>query len=660
MELFKLFGTIMVDNKKANKSISKSNSLADKLSGRLGKGVKVAAKFGAALTAATGAGATALFGLAKKSADATDRIDKLSQRLGMSRKGFQEWDFILSQAGVSIDSMQSGMKKLSQKMKDAGEGVGKGSELFEKLGVSVKDSSGNFKNQEVVFEETIKALQGMDDGIEKAALAQELFGRSGQELLPLLNGEAGGVEELKQKAHELGLVLGDDAIDAGVKFTDTLDQLKRSMGSAFTQIGVMVMPIMQQFADWIIANMPTIQAVIGAVFGFIGQAVNVAVMVFRDYLLPIFTMLYDWIQANMPMIQAIFEQVWGVINAVIQTVVTVFRDYLLPIFNEIYNTVAHIMPMVLKIIQTVWAYISKVFTTESGIISAIVITVFENIKNFITAVMGVIRGIVEVVLGLVKGDWSTVWNGISTIVTSVLDYIKSYINTVLNAIKSIVSSIWGGIKSITFSIWESIKSTISGVVNGIKSTVSSVFNGVKSTVSNIWDGIKNVTSRTWDSIKESIRRPIERARDIVKGVVDKIKGFFNFSVPTPHIPMPHPYISPSGWSMGDLFKGSIPSVGIDWYAKGGIFDKPTIFNTAQGFKGVGEAGPEAVMPINKLQDMIDWNRSDVDYDKLYDMMVSAFTTSLNNLDLSINIEERELGRVVDNRIRENAYATNIV
>ena len=80
------------------------------------------------------------------------------------------------------------------------------------------------------------------------------------------------------------------------------------------------------------------------------------------------------------------------------------------------------------------------------------------------------------------------------------------------------------------------------------------------------------------------------ARDIVKGIIDTIKGFFNFSISWPHIPLPHFSISPAGWQVGDLLKGSIPSLGIEWYATGGVFNGASII-------GVGEAGPEAVVPL---------------------------------------------------------------
>jgi len=90
--------------------------------------------------------------------------------------------------------------------------------------------------------------------------------------------------------------------------------------------------------------------------------------------------------------------------------------------------------------------------------------------------------------------------------------------------------------------------------------------------------------------------PIRTAVDFVKKMIDKIKGFFKFKVSLPHIKLPHFAIRPKGWQLSDLLKGSIPRLGIEWYAKGGIFNSPSVI-------GVGEAGPEAVVPIDKLNTM---------------------------------------------------------
>lgn len=127
-----------------------------------------------------------------------------------------------------------------------------------------------------------------------------------------------------------------------------------------------------------------------------------------------------------------------------------------------------------------------------------------------------------------------------------------------------------------------------------------------------WDKVKKVASSVWNGIKNAITKPIKAAVDFVKRMIDKIKRFFKFKVSLPKIKLPHFDIQPRGWSLGDLLDGVIPSLGIDWYAKGGIFNSPRVV-------GVGEAGPEAVLPIEKLQNMINASNS---------QMVGALITAL--------------------------------
>ena len=100
-----------------------------------------------------------------------------------------------------------------------------------------------------------------------------------------------------------------------------------------------------------------------------------------------------------------------------------------------------------------------------------------------------------------------------------------------------------------------------------------------------------------NGIKEKFMAPINSLKDKVKAIIDKIKGFFKFTISKPHIPMPHFSISPAGWKLGDLLKGSLPKLGISWYAKGGIATKPVI--------GFGEAGAEALLPLDPF-----WKKMD--------------------------------------------------
>lgn len=571
MELFKLFGSVMVDNKKANDSIQKTDGLASKLSKKLGSGIKTAAKWGAGIAAGAGVGGAALFGMAKSAADTGDRIDKLSQKIGLSRNGFQEWEYILSQNGASVEVLQGGMKKLNKTLDDAKNGSASATEAFSRVGLSIDDIQN--MNPEQAFEATVKALQAMPEGAEKAALANELLGRSGSELMPLLNGSAESVEELRKQAHDMGIVLSDDAVDASAKFTDTMDNVKRTLGAITTKIGVSVMPIMQKALDWVMAHMPEIQAVMSTVFDAIKIAVETVVDVFSTYLMPVFEYAYNWIVDNWDTIRATFETVF---NAVISIV-----DGFVGLFKAIWENYGD---SIIKFTEFIWNYIKSIFS----------------------AVFDIISGLIKIFTSLVTGDWkgfldglkqyaTGIWNGIKTMISGVLEVIKTVIKVALGIIKGIFSGTWNAIKNITVGVWNGIKNAISNVITGISNTIKSVFTGIKNTVANIWNGIKL-----------AIMTPINAAKNVVKGAIDSIKNMFNFKFKWPKLPMPH--FSISG-SMNPLkwLKEGVPKISVDWYAKGGIFSKPTIFDTASGLKGVGEKGPEAVAPISKLQEMIDWN-----------------------------------------------------
>lgn len=193
LEIFKLVGSIMVDNSKANESLSKTDEKAQGVGKTLASGIGKAAAWGAAAVGAGAAAVGAMTKAAESTAAQADQIDKMSQKLGISRQSYQELDFVMSQSGTSIDSMQGGMKSLLANMDKVSEGNKTAAENFAALGVAVRQNDGTMRSQESVFNDTIRALQEMPDGAEKARLAQELFGKSGQELMPLLNAEAGSL-----------------------------------------------------------------------------------------------------------------------------------------------------------------------------------------------------------------------------------------------------------------------------------------------------------------------------------------------------------------------------------------------------------------------------------------------------------------------------------
>lgn len=187
---------------------------------------------------------------------------------------------------------------------------------------------------------------------------------------------------------------------------------------------------------------------------------------------------------------------------------------------------------------------------------------------------------------------------VTTSVKSIISTVQSNISASLNAIKAGISTAWNGIGSVTTSVWNEIKTAVMTPVNFIKSSISNVFNGILSTAASIWNGIKN-----------AITKPIQDAKNVISGIVNSIKNMFNFHIELPKIKLPHFKVSPSGWKIGDLLKGSIPKLSIEWYAKamdaGTILTKPTIFGMQDGrMLGGGDNGAEVVAGARSLSNLI--------------------------------------------------------
>lgn len=186
--------------------------------------------------------------------------------------------------------------------------------------------------------------------------------------------------------------------------------------------------------------------------------------------------------------------------------------------------------------------------------------------------------------------------------------IKDAIVAAWNQMKASITAIWNGIKMAITNAWNAIKSGVSNAVSAVRNTVVNIFNGLKASVSAIFSGIKSTAVSVWNGIKNAITSPIETAIGIVRGAINKIKGFFplhigkiiNFKIPT---------ISLTTGSKTVLGKTITYPTGfnVSWHKQGAIFTKPTLLAGADGgVHGVGDvSGGEAVLPIEKLQGMID-------------------------------------------------------
>lgn len=433
-----------------------------------GIGKAVAVGFAGVTTIAGG-----VFSLAKKTASATDEIDKMSERLGLSREGYQKLDYVLSQSGVEINSFQTGMKSLTANMDKVTEGNKTAISNFEKLGVSVFDSNGKLKNQEQMLNEIIPAFQNMKNSTEKSRLAQELFGKQGQEILPLLNSQAGSYEELSKKAEEYGLVLSDDAINAGVKFTDTLDTLERSFQIIGTQIGAEFLPVVQDVADKIIDNMPLILDKIDSFKEKANEAKNKAVEI------------YDWIKGHKGLLAGIAITIGTITTAMIA-----------------YNTVQAIS----SAIQTAKTAVNL---AETASLWSLVAAQTAAIAPYIITIAA-IAALIAIIIHCIKNFDK---------------FKKSFNDFKENATKKIAE------------LKDNIKNTFTNLKNQAltwgKDMIQNFINGIKAKIQNLKESVNNIAKTISDRLHFSVpdKGPLALADTWMPDMVDLLSSGIDKGIP---------------------------------------------------------------------------------------------------------------------------------
>lgn len=236
-EIFRLFGSIFIDTTEADKSLSKTDSKAKKLQDTLGKAVTGAAKMATGVVASISAAGAAVFAFADNVASVGDTIDKQSQKLGLSAKGYQEWEAVLGHCGASIDSFKGGMKTLTSAIT-----TGSKSQVaaFKAVGLSMEQVQS--MSREDVLNAVITGLQGMDESAERTSIATTLLGKAAGELGPLLNTSAEDTAAMKQAVNELGGVMSDEGVAASAAFKDALQDLT-TIGAGFKNaMGTKVLP----------------------------------------------------------------------------------------------------------------------------------------------------------------------------------------------------------------------------------------------------------------------------------------------------------------------------------------------------------------------------------------------------------------------------------
>ncbi|MEW5771066.1 MAG: phage tail protein [Pseudomonadota bacterium] len=195
-----------------------------------------------------------LTALVKSAIDTGDALDEMSQRVGISVETLSVWRPAAEQSGVSGESFEKGLRKLSTTMLEAATGSEEAARNFAAVGVAFKNQDGTLRGTDQVLLDLAERFKAMPDGAQKTALAVQLFGKAGAELIPFLNQGRDGIEELSAEMQALGVQMsGETAAQAG-EFNDALDKLKLASTSIGNQIIASLLPALNDMAGGMVES----------------------------------------------------------------------------------------------------------------------------------------------------------------------------------------------------------------------------------------------------------------------------------------------------------------------------------------------------------------------------------------------------------------------
>lgn len=441
-----------------------------------------------------------ILAVGKSTADYAGDMYDMARGAGIGVEAFQKLAYAGRMSGVETEKLSASLVKFDRMVAEATGGNKTYMQTFEDLGIKIKDSAGNLRQPNEIFEDVADIFHNTEDGIGKTALAVELFGKSGADLIPMLNDGKAGLKAFYAEAERLGLALSNEMIAKGDAFSDQLENIGEQVKGVKLQLGAALIPALSAATE-------KISKVIDKITKWVQENPELAATI-----------------GNIAMTTGKWIAILGTAAIAIGSVAFIILQ-----FRKAFRAMSDAVTIgisIFKNIKNTFLVVDKAMKgyTKTQKLATVATKLFNKAlkANPILTIISLIIALGAVVYSVIK-NWDKIaawfkklWDALVGIFKAAWEAIKKVWSTVTGWF----SNLWGRIKAGAGKAWDGIKNTISKAREGVQKAWGSV----KGWFSNLWGNVKSGISNAWGGIKDwfSNLQPVEWMR----GAWENVGTFF--------------------------------------------------------------------------------------------------------------------------------------